>query len=423
MVGRLANGPEHPYRVPNDQFRGLRLAGGFTQAQLAEFVCADLERATGRSGAVDAQAISRIERGEITWPSSETRRSLRNVLGVGSDRDLGLAPKRTRSDVEKVKAANRRDFMALAGVGLIEATSRRIGALDVEHMRNRFARLRDLDNYAGGADTFRIYGSELVRTETLLTRGHYSANTRNALVSLAAEQAQQLGWAAFDAGQTRQAIRVFEYSHRAATEGNCPDLAANALIHISYAAGGREATAAAESACRAISSSAHPRTQALLESRRAWSLAVVGDRDEAARALDRARDALSRADDAPAPDWTAWVDATELDIMAGRVWVVLHDHRRSIPALERALALYPAHWARDRALYMMFLADAYIDRGEVERAATITIDALTLTRGIASVRPMTRAREVARRLPVKVPEVHRLAELLASFHPPTSTAR
>ena len=403
----------------NEQFRSRRQALSLTQSELAALACAQVQRDTGHRPAIDAQAIGRIERGEITWPSRATRDALRKLLRSESDADLGLYPKRTRRDAEKEDATKRRDFLALTGIGLAGPVPRSMGASDVEELRQRLTRLRDMDNFLGGADTFRLYSSELSHTEKLLSRGHYVVSVRTALASLAAEQAQQAGWAAFDAGHIERAVRLYEYSRRAADEANDHELAANALIQIAYATGTPQSLAAADAACEAVPSDAPAKTRALLESRRAWSYAVAGDARNAAVALDRAREILARDDRSPSPHWSSWVDASELDIMTGRVWAVLHEPHRAIAPLERALSGFPDHWPRDKALYLTWLADAHLDAGEAEHAAEIARNALTLASRVASVRPIARVREVADRLVgLDVAEGSDLAERLASISPP-----
>jgi len=57
--------------------------------------------------------------------------------------------------------------------------------------------------------------------------------------------------------------------------------------------------------------------------------------------------------------------------MAGRVWAVLREPSKAIPLLERALPHFPTQWARDKALYLLFLADALTDAGNADRAVTL----------------------------------------------------
>ncbi|WP_405968850.1 hypothetical protein OG613_46085 (plasmid) [Streptomyces sp. NBC_00015] len=66
--------------------------------------------------------------------------------------------------------------------------------------------------------------------------------------------------------------------------------------------------------------------------------------------------------------------------------------------LEGALAGYTDSHARDKALYLSWLADSYLTAGEVEQAATVTGSALDLASGVASVRPRERLASVLCRL-------------------------
>ncbi|WP_159844533.1 XRE family transcriptional regulator [Nocardia sp. CY41] len=323
------------------------------------------------------------------------------VLGAASESEIGLYPKRTQRDAEKDEATRRRDFLAVAGVSipLVGAGSPgRVGAADLDEMRDRFTRLQDLDNVVGGGDTFHLYFSELTRTEQMLRHGTYSTSIHTALTELAGEQAQQAGWAAFDAGFSEHALRLYRYSHRAANEADNPELAANALIQIAYVTGEREAVVAADAACSAIGSDAPAQARALLESRRAWSLATVGERDGAARALETAARALDDETSRPAAKWFAWMNWNELDIMTGRVWSVLRDPDKATAPLNRALDSYPDQWFRDKALYLTWLADAHLDAGNPEEAMVITQKALASAEKVASARPLARVQQVAQRV-------------------------
>lgn len=149
------------------------------------------------------------------------------------------------------------------------------GTSDVNELGNRLACLRELDNLLGGVDTFRLYGNELTHTGRLLNYSTFGQTTRVALTVLAAEQAQQAGWAAFDAGHTAAALRLYEYSHRVAKEADDLELAANALIQIAYATGRWDSVDAADAACKTVhpgasAKSRAPRIAPSLVSRRRW---------------------------------------------------------------------------------------------------------------------------------------------------------
>jgi hypothetical protein len=89
-----------------------------------------------------------------------------------------------------------------------------------------------------------------------------------------------------------------------------------------------------------------------------------------------------------------WVDRAEVEIMTGRCWTVLRRPLRAIDALEGALAAYDDTHARDKALYMSWLADAYLDANEVEKACDVASRAMTLAAGVGSVRPGQRLDQV-----------------------------
>lgn len=130
--------------------------------------------------------------------------------------------------------------------------------------------------------------------------------------------------------------------------------------------------------------------RALLHGRRAWACAVADMPTEAERSLASASEALAEADGHPQPDWAAWVDHTELNIMTGRCWAELRRPLRAVPILEEALSQYDDSHARDKALYSSWLAQAYLTAGEAEQAAGVVSQALTLADGVASTRPRKR---------------------------------
>lgn len=325
---------------------------------------------------------------------------------------VGLAPRPWETPAETVDAG-RREFLktsaaASLAVGLPElsrpSTGSRVGSDLPERLRQRTARLRRLDDVLGGGDTFRTYLGEYQSTRTLLRHRTYSEETGRGLLSVLAEQAQQAGWAAFDGGRHAEARGLYEASREAAEEAGDAELAGNALAFLAYQGlrGSREerqdAVQTAARSCATAGPDAAPGVRALLYERLAWAHAVAGQAEETERALAAATAALAEADDAPQPDWAAWVDETELQIMSGRCWTELRRPLRAVPVLESALARYDDSHARDKALYLSWLADSYLSAGEVEQAAAVTGRALDLSSGVASVRPRERLAPVLQRL-------------------------
>ncbi|MFE4678028.1 XRE family transcriptional regulator [Streptomyces sp. NPDC056721] len=271
---------------------------------------------------------------------------------------------------------------------------RRITGTYVDRLRERTARLRRLDDFLGGGDTYRVYVGEVQFTKGLLRRGSFTDGTRRRLTALHAEQAQQAGWAAFDGGRTQDAEALYEESRETAKDAGDADLYGNSLAFLAYKAiadDRRAAVAFAEDSCATITARTPSSVRALLYERLAWACAVDNQPKGTERALGAARDALASAQEGePQPDWATWVDRTELDIMTGRCWTELRRPLRAVPVLTAALDRYSDDHARDKALYLSWLADAYLTAGEVEQAATKVGRALELATGVASIRTRQR---------------------------------
>ncbi|MFG3406498.1 helix-turn-helix domain-containing protein [Streptomyces sp. NPDC048142] len=264
----------------------------------------------------------------------------------------------------------------------------------IEELRARAARLRRLDIYLGGGDTYRVYLAEVQRMKSLLRGAVFTDDARQRATALLAEQAQQAGWSAFDGGRTREAADLYEESRDLAREASDPDLYGNALAFLAYKIGPDDrqaAVAVAEASCTTITARTPSTVRALLHERHAWACAVDGQVAGTERALEAAREALDSAQDGePQPDWAAWVDDVELDIMTGRCWTELRRPLRAVPALTRALGQYSDDNARDKSLYLSWLAQAYLTADEVEVAAQHVHRAAALARGVASQRPAQR---------------------------------
>jgi tetratricopeptide (TPR) repeat protein len=281
-------------------------------------------------------------------------------------------------------------------------------------LRRRTARLRRLDDLLGGGDTYRVYLGEFHCTKALLRESTYTEATGKALLSVLAEQAQQAGWAAFDAGNHNDARGLYEASHQAATEAQDASLAGNALIFLAYLnveTDPQAAVSVAVEGCRTAGPDAPAGVRTLLHERLAWAYAVAGNAAETERALRTAEAALSELGGARQPDWVSWVDRSELQIMTGRCWTQLRRPLRAVPVLEHVLARFDDAHARDKALYSSWLAESYLAAGEVEQAAKVTGQVLALSAGVASVRPRRRITPVLREL-AAYRDVPQVAEVL-----------
>jgi hypothetical protein len=90
---------QHP-RI-NHNLRLKRLTVGITEGQVAKEVARLVAVQTGRELAIDANYVSKLERGVITWPNRAYRDAFRTFFGAASDAELGFYPSRTRRDAER----------------------------------------------------------------------------------------------------------------------------------------------------------------------------------------------------------------------------------------------------------------------------------------------------------------------------------
>jgi len=190
----------------------------------------------------------------------------------------------------------RREFfgasMAAAGLAIAPPqvthlrAGRRIGHNVIDQLRQRTSRLRHLDDFLGGADTYSVYNAELSATVALANRAVYTERVGQALRSVIAEQAQQAGWAAFDAGRLN-ASGLFKTGLEAARESGDTALIGNSLALIAYqeVSAGRSGVREAVVSCDAVGADGPPTVRALLYERAAWSYAHAGMVRETEQAL------------------------------------------------------------------------------------------------------------------------------------------
>ncbi|KAB1946096.1 helix-turn-helix transcriptional regulator [Micromonospora sp. ALFpr18c] len=298
----------------------------------------------------------------------------------------------------------RREFVAAAGLAAalphtLLGHGRHVGPGTAGRLAERTARLRRLDNFLGGADTHRLYQAEADSTTRLIQEGSYSETVGRQLLAVLAEQTQLAGWAAFDSGRHADAERLYRTSLSAARDADDHALTGNAFAFLAYQqlALGQPAADTAAAGCE-TASTATPTVRALLHLRAAWAYAVEGNAAAADQQLAHGTTCLTEHDDRPEPDWVYWVDHVEGEIMTGRCWTVLRRPMRAIPVLERALARFDDTHSRDKALYLSWLADAYLDANEVEQACATAGTAIGLAGGVGSVRPAQRLNTFLNRL-------------------------
>lgn len=385
------------------RLKAERQARGLTQRQLATRIAEAMGDQLTTDLITLIEYVKRWERGRVAV-SPRYRQAIAAVYGVPEQQVF------TPHDVED-DPVHRRRFLSVSAAAVgVAATpmsiggqpGRRIGADTVDQLRRRTARLRRLDDVLGGADTYRLYLAELSATRRLIDTCTYSEAVSRQLLGVLAEQAQQAGWAALDSGQMAAARALYRDSMTAAAEAGSTALMGNALALMSYqrTTAGQRGTEEADAACRMVDPQTPPAVRALLHERAAWAHAMAGPAQtrQVQASLDAAREAIDGQPDEHGPDWARWVDDVELQIMTGRCWAILRRPDRAVPALRWALDRFPDAHARDKSLYLSWLAEAHLEAREVDQAAHTLGRAVDFGADVGSARPAQRVRAVAARL-------------------------
>jgi hypothetical protein len=301
----------------------------------------------------------------------------------------------------------------------VEVTAgRRIGPELVSKVERRVEYLRRLDDVVGGRDLFGLLRQEFMATASLLHGAAYTDVLGRRLLSAIGDLCQLTERVAWDAGEPEHVAHgYFCAGLKAAHACGDSSLASNLISSRAYymVDVGRvdQGLVIARSAV-----SGRGKARAIVRDRLAWALANAGDlrQTEAAHgAAEDDYDSRPAAEDEPA--WAYWMNPGELDILAARCWVVLGQPRRAIPLLRDALLGYEQRHTREVALYTSFLAEAYVQAGEVEEAAYQASHAATLSSQTTSTRSDLRAQRLLGLLKPheNVPAVRQFGELMHSL--------
>jgi hypothetical protein len=247
-------------REPNRLLSAARRARRLTQQQLAEAVGAAHWRLFEREAAIDADHVSKLERGLITWPNKRYRDAFRAVLGTACDAELGFYHHRGDT-VEaggltyggrEVHGVRRNEFLRLvrrlgAGMGVVgvgavlsdpvrevlslaaePVVPGRVGRSEVEQVRYATETFRSWrGRYGGGACRDALAGQ--VRWAAGLLKGRAEDCTRRELHSAVGSLADMAAWGDVDAGQHESALRCFRLALHCAAEAEDWSLRAEVL--------------------------------------------------------------------------------------------------------------------------------------------------------------------------------------------------
>lgn len=392
-----------------------------------------LARAVG----VDRRTIYRWEQGEtlpyrrqyralaeaLGWPVAQ----LEQVLAGGGD----ARPTPTRVDVEGLMASDwtAADAAAIStAIGQAESepmsagaavrlahvwlvtdspqalhltAGRRVGQRLAEQVTARVAALRRLDDHVGGADLHPAVVRDLTATAAVIRDGSYTDGVGRALLGALGDLCQLAGRTAADANRDAAAAHYLATGAAAAHAAGDRDLAGECLSTLSYHVANTGAPAdavlLAQTAVAGARGSGAASSHAIRLDRLAWAHAKARHRSHAERALGQAEEAYAGRGPG-GPDWAYWLDADELDVMAGRCFTELGLPDLARPRLAPALSAAYGDRPREAALYLSWLVEAEVQAGDLDRAAGLAVQVLELAGRTASRRAEDRVRHVVRLL-------------------------
>jgi transcriptional regulator with XRE-family HTH domain len=363
--------------MTNDVLRRLRLGREWTQGEVAKRVNDRIRASAGRDSAIDANVISRLERGVITWPEREVRDALRAVFGVTTNAELGLFSKRTRRDREEVSESKRRDVLGISLAAILPdvlPTPSRVGMKDVEDVADRTFALEEWDRRSGGLSTRHLAFGEL-RSAVDLTRSSMGPRVRDRLCGQIANLADLAAWSAFDAGQNAPARSTFGLGIAAAREAGDDGL----LCHVSTGLARQEiaerrpgdALALADIAMGNVPLSA----LAMIAAVKAQAYAVQGDEAEVMRQIALAESIYSRVTDLRSePRWMWYFTEHKLHGETGHALYLLATVKGGpvsdvVSRLRRAVDSQTSNRARAKAIGTAQLATVLHRQGARDEAA------------------------------------------------------
>jgi hypothetical protein len=242
----------------NDELCAARLAHPsprypdepLSRSELAELAAAEVTRRTGREVPIDAHYIAKLERGVIRWPGRDYRIGLRSVLGAAIDAEIGFRPPRRGAPTNVLPSAlveattvdndhSAADIDAFARLAAVVAQPRRADQAIVAHLRAVLARQRALEDMVGARGVLPAVLAEVRLIDDLACQARGAVGS--ALVGLAGEYRQFLGWMGEDTGDHRAALAHYDRAMDAAQETGDANMVTSVLSLKSHLAWSRPA--------------------------------------------------------------------------------------------------------------------------------------------------------------------------------------
>ncbi|MDQ1295233.1 MAG: hypothetical protein QG608_3118 [Actinomycetota bacterium] len=357
-----------------------------SRQELAEQVNDEVERATGRPGALDANYIGKLERGVIAWPGAHYRCAMRTVLGAGTDRELGFTPARCqgRTIADRNRDGDGGPGQAAGPISLLDDLVGGHPARTCVH-DDHIAQIRAcarlltlMDHGHGGTDVHLVATAHLRRCADLL-QVRCPARLRPDLFSAVGWLAHVTGFAAFDAARHDVAYRALRLAAACGEEVSDRQLRAKSLASLSRVAAWQGDIDAALTWAETAGVRADLLTdveRAMLATTRARALARADRVRDTVRCLDAADYHFARVDaDDQTPEWMAYYDlAQHLGDTGHALFDIALDHpgyrQEACRRLGAATATHADGYRRSRAMSAAKHATLIaVTGGDIEEAA------------------------------------------------------
>ncbi|MFB7677046.1 hypothetical protein ACFC26_37155 [Kitasatospora purpeofusca] len=387
---------------PNNVLRDLMKRDELSASDLAQAVNTAIERRFGHPGNATDRQVRRWLSGKTALPQLQYLVGIMDAFGLEAN-ELGftltsarfrqvaqLQPRSTLLEKNHAEEDHvlRRQFM-IAGAGNLLSVafaplpaSGRIGASDVDRIRESIDRLHAVDDEYGGEQLAGIAESFVEQIEAAMGRCLYGPRVEKALYQVMGQLHASAGWFSFDSGDHPRASKNFDSGLRASLLANDRQLQARIWAYMSRQSWelGRatETITIARAALDATRNDRDHRLSALLHGRLALGYAASGQKAQCGTALARAEASLDRIGDAPADAWLAFVGPGEVMGSAAMAHMNLGQADRAADQEEQGMRLLDPKFRRNRFAKATHLAQCYLAANEVDQAIDMADLALSL---------------------------------------------
>ena len=243
----------------------------------------------------------------------------------------------------------------------------------LDHLDQRLAQLRRLDDIVGGRDLCQLAVAEFRYLTHLADHASYDTATGQRLFALITDAAGLCGWLHYDAARHNAAQYYYAAALRTSTIANDPLVGAHILVRMSALAANtgkqHEAIDMLEAAEQQSKRFATPRLRSLLGCTKARVYAKGGYAKACQYSLNDAERALDAAKpDTEEPGWLYYYDEPDLNEHVSACWIDLRQPRKARPHIDDSLTKIDPSMVRDKALRYVRSAETHLLASDLELA-------------------------------------------------------